>query len=527
LIGLFPILSLYAHNVYETRARSLVLPIGLTLALSLVTWLALWCLTRDRHRAALATSLLVVLFFAFHQCRLILNALLVELSAYWVRTEYDVPPLMMSALLTLVTAPAFVSIFRRVKDPGLWSAYLNVFALILLLLPVSNVAMARMREPAAPIIRSRGGIPITKTPARLPDIYFIILDAYARSDVMKDLFDFDNGPFLSRLEQKGFFVARNSRSNYCQTTASLCSTLNCDYLDTLIAPGARDKDPLSALIRDNLVVKSLRPLGYKFVAFSSGYDFTECTEADLFLNARHPADNFQMMMVRMTPLQYLPFKLEYWDFYTSLRERILFVLDHLPDVAEEKEPTFTFAHIVCPHHPFIFGEDGEDVSPRGRKASGVGGGRHHGPGVPENYREGYRKQAIFITKRVEQTIDRVLARSPEPPIIILQSDHGSGLRHHLDDLEKTDLRERMSTLNCYYFPDRNYDGLTETITPVNSFRVVLNNHFGTKLPLLDNRNLFSTYGDPFKFKDVTERINSGIDSTREFALPDFYPGMVH
>jgi hypothetical protein len=167
------------------------------------------------------------------------------------------------------------------------------------------------------------------------------------------------------------------------------------------------------------------------------------------------------------------------------------------------------------------------VSPRGRKASGVGGGRHNGPGGPENYREGYRKQAIFITKRVEQTIDRILARSPEPPIIILQSDHGSGLRHHLDDLEKTDLRERMSILNCYYFPDRDYDGLTRTITPVNSFRVVLNNHFGTKLPLLDNRNLFSTYGDPFVFKDVTERINSGIDSTREYALPDFYPGMVH
>src|SRR3954452_24104832 len=94
LIGLFPILSLYAHNVYETRARSLVLPIGLTLTLTLVTWLSLWCLTRDRHRAALATSLLVVLFFAFNQCRLALNALLVELSAFWVRTEFDVPPWM-------------------------------------------------------------------------------------------------------------------------------------------------------------------------------------------------------------------------------------------------------------------------------------------------------------------------------------------------------------------------------------------------------------------------------------------------
>ena len=29
-----------------------------------------------------------------------------------------------------------------------------------------------------------------------PDIYYIILDGYARSDVMKSLFDFDNSGFL-------------------------------------------------------------------------------------------------------------------------------------------------------------------------------------------------------------------------------------------------------------------------------------------------------------------------------------------
>ena len=40
----------------------------------------------------------------------------------------------------------------------------------------------------------------------MPAIYYIILDGYARSEVMR-AFDFDNTAFLEWLERKGFFVA--------------------------------------------------------------------------------------------------------------------------------------------------------------------------------------------------------------------------------------------------------------------------------------------------------------------------------
>ncbi len=60
---------------------------------------------------------------------------------------------------------------------------------------------------------------------RAPAIYYIILDGYARSEVMRELFDFDNTAFLERLERKGFFVARGSNANYCQTPLSRSSSL--------------------------------------------------------------------------------------------------------------------------------------------------------------------------------------------------------------------------------------------------------------------------------------------------------------
>ena len=127
---------------------------------------------------------------------------------------------------------------------------------------------------------------------------------------------------------------------------------------------------------------------------------------------------------------------------------------------------------------------------------------------PEAYIQGYRDQAIYITRRIEQVIAQILAKSKEPPILILQSDHGPGLRLDMESQEKTDLHERMSILNAYFFPGRNYQGLYPEITPVNTFRVVLNTFFGADLELLPDRNYFSTWSAPYQFVDVTGAVRS-------------------
>ena len=66
----------------------------------------------------------------------------------------------------------------------------------------------------------------------------------------------------------------------------------------------------------------------------------------------------------------------------------------------------------------------------------------------------------------------------------------------------------MGVLNAFYFPDRNYRGLDDAITPVNSFRVVLDRYFGAHLARLPDRSFFSTLSRPFRFLDVTERVRS-------------------
>jgi hypothetical protein len=266
------------------------------------------------------------------------------------------------------------------------------------------------------------------------------------------------------------------------------------------------------LIGRNNPMATLRPLGYKFVTFATGFDPTEHPEADRYLSPHPFASGFERMVIDITPLRWLWPNPKVERPTDMSRERTLFLLDHLADVASERSPTFTLAHVFCPHPPFIFGEKGEDVSLKYVTYTLRGGLRVDGRfRNPAEFVAAYRGQAAFITERIEETIKQILARSPEPPIIILQSDHGSELKLDMNDVENTDLKERMTILNAYYFPAHHYQGLNERISPVNSFRVILNTYFGAKLELLPDKSFFSTWSDPYKFIDVTGAVRTSED----------------
>jgi hypothetical protein len=51
---------------------------------------------------------------------------------------------------------------------------------------------------------------------------------------------------------------------------------------------------------------------------------------------------------------------------------------------------------------------------------------------------------------------------------------------------------RMSILDAYYVNDQAKQDLYETITPVNTFRIVFNNYFGTTYPLLEDKSYHTT-----------------------------------
>jgi len=105
-------------------------------------------------------------------------------------------------------------------------------------------------------------------------------------------------------------------------------------------------------------------------------------------------------------------------------------------------------------------------------------------------------------------IDEILDESENPPVIILQADHGPR-NTFIDGKFPTEdmFKEGMRILNAIYIPGQKYDLLYDSITPVNTFRVVFNTLFGENYDLLEDTNYNSFEFAPYKFTDITDIVN--------------------
>lgn len=101
-------------------------------------------------------------------------------------------------------------------------------------------------------------------------------------------------------------------------------------------------------------------------------------------------------------------------------------------------------------------------------------------------------------------VDAILAQSPSPPVIVIQADHGPRTTKYWGKPSPAFLRERMSILSAFYLPGNPAAPLYESITPVNSFRVIFNRYFNTNYPLLDDLSWFTVTERPLDFTNVTE-----------------------
>ncbi|MFZ5980771.1 MAG: hypothetical protein ACOYVF_09085, partial [Candidatus Zixiibacteriota bacterium] len=65
LFGVFPILFLYAQNAREMVLKDIFLPLGMTLAATMVLLVVLKLVLRSSDKSALMTTVLLLLFFTY------------------------------------------------------------------------------------------------------------------------------------------------------------------------------------------------------------------------------------------------------------------------------------------------------------------------------------------------------------------------------------------------------------------------------------------------------------------------------
>jgi hypothetical protein len=343
-----------------------------------------------------------------------------------------------------------------------------------------------------------------------PDIYYIVLDAYGRSDVINDYYGVDNSAFLQSLREKGFYVADRAHTNYIQTVFSIPAALDMEFIKPN-PPEVTGQEYFTQLVANNKISHILDACGYQTIALETGFYFTDHPIVDLYLSAGSGLTEFEDLLLSGTPIGLLAYQLRWTkqgQSYQAHRERVLFAFEKLANLANRRGPKFIFAHILSPHPPFVFDAQGEEIEPN-RSYSIKDGDDYQGSHV--EYRQGYAGQVEFVNEMLQKTIDEILAKSPNPPIIIIQGDHGPG--GHLDWHAPSDtcLAERTAILNAYYMPGLSPGLLYPEITPVNSFRVILKHYFDADLDLLPDRTFFTSHRLPRQVIDINNERDSTVN----------------
>ena len=510
LFAAFPILYLYTRNMFEVTRRELAGPMAIALGATCLLWGGLAWRLGDAARAAMIATAGLLLFFAFSRYTASLH------RAGVARTTAALGWLALAIQGAILAPLAWAVLAIPSSWVGPLTALLDVAAIALVVLLVASSMAPHTDEPTGEAGAGEAGAG-APAPALVPgpagrggprpDIYQIVLDGYARDDVLRSFYGPGNRGFQEALRRRGFYVATEAAANYCQTVLSLASTLNGRYLDEFAGSPSRNRLPLTRLIQDSSAAGALKALGYRFVSFHTGYGPTTIRQSDRFLTRYRELGDFNAFLLGTTPLRFLLDRVIDCDPYRMHRGRILYALDRLPEVAGRGGPTFAFVHLVAPHPPFVFDEEGRDVSPYGQNFSlGDGDDFRDHKGGEGAYVRGYRAQLAYLSRRAIEAIDGILARSPEPPIILLHSDHGPGSRLEFGRPDRSSMVERMGILNAYLLPEACRGQLYPSLSPVNSFRVVLNALTGAGLELLEDRSYFSTLTAPYQFSDVTERV---------------------
>jgi len=478
LFAVAPILFVYAHNGARIPIDpgELLVPIALSLAMTAVIWAIVWLLFRSAERAALVVTLFLVLFFAYGHI-----------------AEKLVPPVYASAELLLVWAVLMGVgtwlVARRPKNRARGSmrgltVLLNSAAVGIL--AVDLVAGARAFGYRPPRIERGSRSDIKAAGSDYPDIYYIITDSYLRSDVLKSRYNTDDSAFLTDLRRLGFFVADRARSNYPGTHLSLASSLNFTYLDSLgkaLGPESDNASPLIEMIQNSRLVDFLRRRGYTIASFASSHVGTDLAGPDIHFAPPWSLSEFHSLLLSTTLLRDV-LVLLHRSSVDRHRERVLYTLRHLPDAGLGRHPVFVFAHILCPHRPFVF----------------------RAPGLPASIGS-YGGQVLYLDRLLLDAVRRILAQSSRPPVVLIQADHGLRETVVWGDSAQSQLSARHAILYAACLPPSDRQAqpslqLYDSISPVNTFRMVLSTYFDTTMALLPDRSYYSLLDRPYHFYDI-------------------------
>lgn len=369
--------------------------------------------------------------------------------------------------------------------------YLNVLMIVLIVLDIGKISVDLIQlksnsEEKSELLSEMP--PCDK--CQKPDIYFILLDEYWGTDMLRKYFNYDNHSLDSFLSKNGFRVIPHPSSNYSVTPVSVASMFDMKY-----AAWLKDKDNVVAedygVVASKVITKSATIQFLK----SLGYQINNCSIFDI--EDKPAAYNFQVLPVKMRLItsKTFPAKVErdlLWIVRMKIASRYDWLTKKFQNEAREgnKEiirqtvevvnktstrPQFTYTHLLMPHLPCIYDSLGRDIFLNYYR-TGLSGKQND---------ENYLQYLVYTNKQVMKIIGEIMIKSKGNAAVILMSDHGY---RYFSSEDKS--LSRFNNYNAVYLPSKDYHLFYDSMTNVNEFRTLFNSLFVQKLPMLKDSVLF-------------------------------------
>ena len=486
LFVLLPPLVVFNGNIGQLYPEELVPPTLLILIPTILLWVGFTFFFKNSTKSGLFVSLIAVLFFSYGTIFTKLNQMAV---GFEIQHHFFLVPFLGIFILGFLY---FLKTKRKLNNITL---ILNVVAITIIVVTLTQL-IGHDFNPYYIFeddVDTSTQFHLTDSLGEYPDIYYIMLDEYAGSKTLNDRFDYDNSEFTDYLHTNGFTVPLETQSNYVISFLTLSSSLNMQYVNFYtdeVGINSKDRHLAYNLIHNNKVMQILESNGYSIINFDSNWGPTNAIKiADQNLCEKSPAFNSDIFILVLSNSMLKPIYVDL--FFPPDRERLLCIFSELPEIQFESEkPIFVFAHIMLPHGPYAWGPNGEHKKVDAVVFAGV-----------EEDKKGYVDQLIFTNKMVQEMIEKIMDEKKRPKIIIIQSDHGATAGAYKTGSEWT--YDRLSNINYILLPDKNENPLYNTMTPVNTFRVLFNDYFNTNFEVLEDRVFDSGYDSPYDFIDVT------------------------
>ncbi len=425
-----PFIGFLDRNRAEYLQLNILIQLALgSLAVSMVAYVLLLLVFRhaDPRRIAAAQAAFVFCFFRYGDVfRDADQAMGVRLGGWVVLTGVVV---------------AAVALWSRRDGVRL---FMVLFLVMTAALPAVSYASYELGgdETASESRPPRPPIAVADASVRTPDVWWLLVDGYARNDVLEATLGFDNSLFTTALSERGFTLSDDGYASFPATAMSISSVLDLDYVATTNADLSDGGIEASTAIRKGgRVVDALRGHGYRYLYADDGvYDFSECdpSTADVCLDAptgRLDMGNLARTVADLTPLA---------ELRSDSRPDPVAAVERAQRAMSVDDPEFVFAHILSPHHPLWFDEDCSYLSTP----------------IRTDFRaDRYLHQIECLNPRLLQAVDAIILADPEA-IVMVQSDHGSGFLADWEDESKTfddwssdAISERYSILEALRFPD--------------------------------------------------------------------------